>query len=103
MSTSKALTLDQWKEVMNRITQHHRFGKYGHATWIKYVRPQFDMRDCTCFHIKFQYAGSYKEFSHIDEKPMFEAIMEWLDEEQKRKEKYNANKRSKNAGDGETV
>jgi hypothetical protein len=47
----KSLTVEQFKQVMQRIEKNHRFGKYGHTKGVKYVRPSFDMRDMKCFYI----------------------------------------------------
>lgn len=75
---NNSLDVDQWKEIMNIIAKNHSFGKYGQTKWVKYVMPSFDMRDGKCFFIKFRYAGGEIEFSHTDDKPMYDAILEWL-------------------------
>lgn len=78
----KCLTLEQYYEIMTKIRNEHSFGKHKHTKWIKYVRPQFDMRDGKCFHIKFEgaFEGNEKIFSQKDEGLMFDNIMIWLEE-----------------------
>lgn len=74
----KALTSAQFIQLMQEIDQNHSFGKYGHRNWVKYVRPDFDMRDGKCFHIKLD----DKVFSSSDCKTtMYEEIMAYLKRE----------------------
>jgi hypothetical protein len=79
--TLNPLTIEQFKQIMQRVERQHRFGKYGHTKWIKYVRPNFDMRDNRCFYITFEGGGfTEKSFSHTDQVPMYDEIMAWLEE-----------------------
>ncbi len=75
------LTMEQFTEIVERIKQQHSFGRHGHTKWIKYIRPTFDMRDNTCFNVTFDHQGRGTNFNHTDEKDMYEAIIEWLEEE----------------------
>jgi hypothetical protein len=80
-----ALTPEQYNEIMQEIWKNHRFGMYpapiNHKS-IKYVRPNWDMRDGLCFSIEFdglavdqRFGSGYKETT-----PMFDRIMKWLKE-----------------------
>lgn len=75
---NKALTQEQFVEIMSKINKHHSFGKHKHTNWIKYVRPNFDMRDGKCFNIHLD----DKEFDSRECKDtMFNEIMKWLKRE----------------------
>lgn len=75
---NKALTQEQFAEIMVEINNHHSFGKPRHTNWIKYVRPSFDMRDGKCFYIQLD----QKKFDSRECKDtMFEEIMMWLKRE----------------------
>lgn len=72
---NKSLTKEQYTEIMNRIWQYHCFARGGRN--IKYIRPNWDMRDGKCFHIAFDNSGVKFDFRD-NEKTMYENIMEWL-------------------------
>lgn len=76
---SKALTMDQFNDIMNRIKEKHSFGRYGHTKWIKYIRPSFDMRDFMCFSITFRHGSDETTFGQSGNGTMYERIMEWLE------------------------
>ena len=75
----KSLTKEQYSEIMNRIWKHHRFAVGGRN--IKYVRPNWDMRDGRCFHIQFDNNEMKFDFRDND-KTMYENIMNWLKEKE---------------------
>lgn len=82
---NKSLTVEQFKEIINLIWDKHRFGglsknKDNTCKHIKYVRPNFDMRDGCIFNVKFD--DKMFDFRD-DERPMYERIMEWLNTENK--------------------
>jgi hypothetical protein len=76
---NKALTIDEFKEIMNRIISKHRFATGGRG--IKYVRPHFDMRDCRCYHIHFD--NMDVTFDYRDNGRMYDNIMKWLEEKER--------------------
>lgn len=64
VTCSETLTVEQYQEIMNEIWKYHRFGSLSKSSWsnderincckhIKYVRPNWDMRDGRCFSIRF--------------------------------------------------
>jgi hypothetical protein len=84
-----ALTPQQYNEIMKEIARAHRFGGLSKEIWddeealkrckhIKYVRPNWDMRDGMCFSIRFDPCD--KEFisGYGERIPMYDRIMEWL-------------------------
>lgn len=76
-----ALTRQQYDELMYDIVKNHRFAKGGRH--IKYVRPNWDMRDGMCFSIKFDGLGCDKEGTEFHSgygmnEPMYERIKAWL-------------------------
>lgn len=78
-----ALTHGQYKKVMNVIWKSHRFGRGGRH--IKYVRPNWDMRDDMCFSIRFDGLGCDREGTsfgsgHTEREPMYDRIMAWLNQ-----------------------
>jgi hypothetical protein len=75
---NKALTIFEFKEIMTRITWNHRFAMGGRG--IKYVRPHFDMRDCTCYVIKFD--NMDMKFDCWNEGRMYDNIIKWLEEKE---------------------
>jgi hypothetical protein len=77
----KALTIEQFSELMNYVIKHHRFG-VPRGKFIKYVRPHFDLRDQRVFSITFDNMG--KTFDSRDnDKSMYDNIMKWLKEGEK--------------------
>lgn len=78
INDEKALTIEQFNEIMKEINGSHSFGRAKHTNWVKYVRPSFDMRDGKCFYIKLD----YQDFDSREcESTMFEEIMLWLKRE----------------------
>lgn len=89
-----ALTREQYDSIMREIWEYHRFGGLSKKAWddkerlarcknIKYVRPNWDMRDGRCFSIRFDGLGcpvDGKEFysGYGETVPMYDRIMEWL-------------------------
>lgn len=90
-----AMTKPQYDKVMNEVWKNHRFSRssYEHTKHIKYVRPNWDMRDGMCFSITFDGIIN-KEFKsgHGETLPMFDRIMTWLREpvQIRRGDTYNA-------------
>lgn len=94
MSEELAMTQAQYKTVMREIWDKHRFGGLSPKYWddieasdrckhIKYVRPNWDMRDGMCFSIKFNgmmCGKDGKEFNsgYGQTVPLFDQIMAWL-------------------------
>lgn len=74
----EALTNDQFNEIMEEVTKHHRFG-YG-GLFIKHVDPVFDMRDNRCFHIKFRGVSNAEFDSRQSDESMYVRIMAWLED-----------------------
>jgi hypothetical protein len=71
----KALTPQEFKEVMKKIEREHCFGKPVQVNWVKYVRPSFDMRDGKCFYIELD----DKSFdSYVCKGRMIDEIYNWL-------------------------
>lgn len=79
MTVSLSLTDNQYEEIMTEIRRNHRFGQYpfpANHKCIKYIRPNWDMRDGKCFLISFD----DKKFSPYDSTiPMFDRILKWLE------------------------
>lgn len=81
----RSLTSEQLYKIMTEIWKNHRFGglsrsDHPHMKGIKYVEPVFDMRDGSCFVIRFWgYVDKNFDFRDNDQ-PMFERIMNWLDQ-----------------------
>ncbi|MEK5167145.1 hypothetical protein NYE69_33225 [Paenibacillus sp. FSL R5-0527] len=89
-----ALTKDQYDRIMSAVWVMHRFGGLSDEVWnnpelvdkcknIKYVRPNWDMRDGMCFSIRFD--GLFGKDGTItfnsgygETVPMYDRIMEWL-------------------------
>lgn len=77
---NQSLSKSQYEEIMIEIVKHHRFGGLSNSDnrpcrHIKYIRPNWDMRDGRCFTITFD----RKVFDFRDnDTPMFERIMNWL-------------------------
>lgn len=86
-----ALTPEQYNLIMDEIWKNHRFGMYpspDNCKCIKYVRPNWDLRDGLCFSIKFDGLGLSKEgitygSGYGETTPMYERIMEWLNKSNK--------------------
>lgn len=81
-----ALTKEQYDKVMHVVWVRHRFGGPSdspNCKCIKYVRPNWDMRDSKCFSIRFEglFGTGAKVFvSDYDEtESMYDRIMKWLD------------------------
>lgn len=80
------LTPEQYNKIMQEIWKNHRFGMYPappHYKCIKYVRPQWDMRDGICFSIKFEALGLGRDgitfgSGYGNATPMYDRIMDWL-------------------------
>jgi hypothetical protein len=82
-----AMTKEQYEIVMKEIEDHHSWGKHGFSDgkckYIKYVRPNWDMRDGLCFSINFDglacgiggitFGSGYGETT-----PLYDRVMEWL-------------------------
>jgi len=85
-----AMTKEQYEKVMQEIQEHHAFGKYvsddekrKKQKYIKYVRPNWDMRDIMCFSIRFDgltCGREGKEFNsgYGETVPLFDQVMAWL-------------------------
>lgn len=84
-----ALTEQQFQAIMEEIKTYHRFGGLPPAYWdnpmrqsrckhIKYVRPDFDLRDEMCFHIRFDPGEKVFGSGAEETVPMYDRIMEWL-------------------------
>ena len=71
-----ALSQEEYDLVMEEIKRNHFFNMFpfppNHKA-IKYVRPNWDMRDGKCFSIEFD----NMKFHQSDGK-MFDLIMNWL-------------------------
>lgn len=92
MREELAMSKEEYEKVMAEIRENHAFGGYkrdievrNRDKSIKYVRPNWDMRDGMCFSIKFDGLScgmSGKEFGsgHTETTPLFDRIMEWLNE-----------------------
>lgn len=94
MRDNIALTRAQYEEIMKEIWTYHRFGGLSRKAWddesrsdrckyIKYVRPNWDMRDGMCFSIKFDGLGCPKDGMEFGSgygitEPMYDRIMKWL-------------------------
>lgn len=70
----------QFKQIMNKIKKHHALvqGRY-----VKYVDASFDFRTETFWKIVIRPFGEEREFRCTydrNEKPMFDEIMDWLEE-----------------------
>jgi hypothetical protein len=79
----ESLNKIQFDEIMSEIVKHHRFSgnlkknANGINRYIKYIRPNWDMRDLKCFFIQFD----HKEFDSRDsDDSMYDRIMRWLNE-----------------------
>lgn len=77
--TERSLTREQYSEIMNRIWKHHRFARGGRS--IKYVRPNWDLRDGKCFHIQFDNNDVKFDFRD-NENSMYDNIISWLAEKE---------------------
>ena len=79
---SDALTVDQYEDIMKEIWKKHRWdrSKFKHSKNIKYVRPNWDMRDGACFSIKFDPGKKIFSESYGETEPMYDRIMRWLNE-----------------------
>lgn len=79
---SDALTLDQYKAIMQEIWNYHRWvrSKCEHSKHIKYVRPNWDMRDGRCFSIQFDPGKKVFSCGYGETEPMYDRIMNWLNE-----------------------
>lgn len=77
-----ALTPDQYKAIMQEIWKNHRWGRSasGNSKYIKYVRPNWDMRDGMCFSIQFDPGKKVFNSGYGETEPMFDRIMNWLNE-----------------------
>lgn len=87
-----SMTEDQFKQVILEIQNNHKFGGYypNHSKfqsycnkYIKYVRPDWDMRDGMCFSIRFDGMGCGKDGKKFgsgygETEPLFDQIMKWL-------------------------
>jgi len=80
---SKSLTKMQFDEILHVIGKHHRFGRGGRN--IKYIRPFFDTRDGAVYRVEFD--SVIFDFRDYDE-PMYDRIMNWLNDESPSKEQY---------------
>ncbi|MEK4488333.1 hypothetical protein NYE44_01600 [Paenibacillus sp. FSL L8-0493] len=79
---SDALTLDQYEEIMQEIWDNHRWCRsdFEHSKYIKYVRPNWDMRDGACFSIQFDPGKKVFSAGYGETEPMYDRIMNWLNE-----------------------
>ena len=88
MTQELAMTKEQYNQVMNEIWKNHRFGHMSNAYWndeeeakkykmIKYVRPQWDMRDGMCFSVTFEPIKMTFNSGYPATVPLFDQIM-WL-------------------------
>ena len=88
-----ALSPDQYNQILKEIWDKHRFGGLSRkfddydidrCKNIKYVRPNWDMRDGCCFSITFNglFAGGVDGLNfnsgYGETIPMFNRIMKWL-------------------------
>lgn len=89
-----SLSPEQYRKVMKEIWDKHRFGGLSRkfddydidrCKNIKYVRPNWDMRDGACFSITFNglFAGGVDGLNfnsgHGETVSMLSRIMDWLD------------------------
>ncbi|MCM3274195.1 hypothetical protein [Paenibacillus elgii] len=81
---SESLTVEEYKKIMNIIWDNHRFGglsknRSENCRHIKYIRPDWDMRDGRCFSISF-------DDVHFDfrgsNRSMYDRIIAWLSGEE---------------------
>lgn len=87
-----AMTRKQYDLIMIEIWGFHRFSGIKHfdneeisgrCKYIKYVRPNWDMRDGKCFSIRLDGLGcgsEGKEFTsgYGQTVPLYEQVMKWL-------------------------
>ena len=90
-----AMTKEQYDTVMDKIwwlhrfsgvQMHHKHPQYdkhlNRCKYIKYVRPNWDMRDGMCFSIRFDGLTCGKDGTTFgvwrETEPMFDRIMAWL-------------------------
>lgn len=84
-----ALSKKQYEEIMQEIWKYHRFGKLSEEVFnddermkrqkcIKYVRPNWDMREGQCFSITFDPGKREFHAGYGETVPMYDRIMEWL-------------------------
>ncbi|KAF6578320.1 hypothetical protein G9G54_13670 [Paenibacillus sp. EKM212P] len=89
MTLELAMTPSQYNEMMKEIARAHRFGGLSKAIWddeearsrckyIKYVRPNWDMRDGRCFSIRFDPCGKEFHSGYGETVPLYDQIVEWL-------------------------
>ncbi|MNC07121.1 hypothetical protein D3C75_546540 [compost metagenome] len=89
MTKKLALTQQQYKEILQLIWKEHRFGGLSKAArdkdtvlkrckHIKYVRPNWDMRDGMCFSIRFDPGDKSFNSGYGETVPMYDRIMKWL-------------------------
>jgi len=87
-SPGKALTMQQFTEIVNEIAEKHPFYWWdspldisGRKVKYIYNRSAFDVRDgtITIFHITFRGGEGTKKFDYRDnDEPMYDRIMKWL-------------------------
>lgn len=78
---SKELDRIEFDLIMSEISKHHRFARGWNnpegqiCRSIKYIRPNWDMRDMKCYHISFD-SKSFDSRGSKDS--MYDRIMAWL-------------------------
>lgn len=83
--TKLALTNEQYEQIIDVVWDRHRFGGLSDSPdkkHIKYVRPNWDMRDGMCFSIKFDGMFGTITFNsgYPETEPMYDRIMRWLED-----------------------
>ncbi|MUT66041.1 hypothetical protein [Paenibacillus sp. NEAU-GSW1] len=82
-----AMTKEQYDLVIKEIEENHYFGKSfstaPNSKHIKYVRPNWDMRDGMCFSIQFDglscgMGGKAFGSGHLESEPLYDRVMNWL-------------------------
>lgn len=88
-----AMTREGFEGLMNQIANFHHF--YGpkpiydspearsRCKYIKYVRPNWDMRDGRCFSIRFDPCGKEFHSGYGETVPLYDQIVEWLNSSRK--------------------
>jgi hypothetical protein len=90
MLDKQSLTPAQFKKIINHIWKYHRFGGLSgldrsRSPYIKYIRPNWDMRDGCIFSISFD--DEVFDFRDSEE-PLYDRIKKWLGMEDDETEEY---------------
>lgn len=99
MTEELAMTRDEYDLIVYEIWRFHRFGglslpsskrkdpnyeeRQKRSKWIKYIRPNWDMRDGMCFSVRFDGSCCGKDgktfgSGYGETVPLYDQIMTWL-------------------------